>query len=419
MEHQIDPKLSHLSESQTQILMARYYSNEPIQALLREYRIDCLPNQLYALFPPEVVDDQRCRHCDVPMARERQSRSSLTYRKSDSSCPQCGHRQGKFPCRCKRCAEEKRRNEQILRDTETDKIFTFCKATWPDSFHKPAAKELSLRTAVALLALARTCLFVEDETSYGYLPPYLALESLAEASTPFAPQGDLDYRLLGELLAQRLIAISELSSPHAFRFEHGELRAYYPSKVRWVMTSADPELLLAEISHLAEATEWPSHWSTDIKDLWLEIALAECMEYFRHSAEERGLPEAGEKSTEIMLKSFLQHFSVAQCYRIIWAGAQRAADFLVRKGCTRKHAANYMIGECQRWADRARAENWEFKPFKRNFNLPRSSISHVFFDVFLKIGEAGFDSVPETPARHRDTCPPSQQNPSLQSNSGT
>lgn len=97
-------------------------------------------------------------------------------------------------------------------------------------------------------------------------------------------------------------------------------------------------------------------------------------------------------------------YSVAQCYRIIWAGAQQATDFLVRKRCNTKHAANFMIGECQRWADRARAEMWEVKPFKRNFNLPRSSISHVFFDVFLKIGEAGFNWVPGS---LQCTAPPS------------
>lgn len=81
----------------------------------------------------------------------------------------------------------------------------------------------------------------------------------------------------------------------------------------------------------------------------------------------------------------------------------QASDFLVRKRCTTRHAANYMIGECQRWADRAKAENWEVKPFKWNFDLPRSSISHVFFDVFLKIGEAGFTCVPGTLARHHAT----------------
>jgi hypothetical protein len=53
-----------------------------------------------------------------------------------------------------------------------------------------------------------------------------------------------------------------------------------------------------------------------------------------------------------------------------------------------------MIGECQRWSGRALAEYWDVKHYKRNFDLPRSSLSHVFFDLFLKIGEEGFNSVP-------------------------
>lgn len=410
MKYQIDPKLSHLSESQIQRLIACYYGDEPIHALLREYQIDCLPNQLHGLLPPEILDDQRCRYCDAPMVRQRPSRTSLKYSESICSCPQCGHRQGKRSCRCEHCVVAERRIEKILRETKEEKILAFCQTTWPSDPHQPAVKDLDLRTAVALLALARTCLFVDEESGVASPPAYLALDPLADASIPYTPHGDLAYRLLEDLRAQDLIGISELSMPDAFSFEHGELRVFNPSKVRWAMTVADPEDLLFEISLLAEdAAHWPSHWSMSVKDLWLEIALAECKEFFRYSAEERRLPEAGEKSTETMLKSLLQHFSVAQCCRIIWPGAQRAADFLARRRCTAKHAANYMIGECQRWADRARAENWEVKPFKRNFNLPRSSISHVFFDVFLKIGEAGFDSVPERPARQRATRPLDQR----------
>lgn len=395
METQIDPKLSHLSESQIQTLIASYYSNEKIHALLREYQIDCIPNQLHSLFPAEIMHDQRCRYCDVPMVRKRPSRTSLRYRELISSCAQCGHHQGKRPCHCEQCVAGERRNEQILREAKEEKILAFCQTSWPTDPHQPAAKKLDLRTAVALLALARTCLFVDRESSDKSPPSYLTIESLANATIPFAPQGDLGRSLLDELRMQGLIGISELSVADAFTFEHGELCGYYPSKVRWLLTVEDPELLLVELSLLADDTsEWPSHWLMAVKDLWLEIALEECREYFRHVAEERGLPEAGEKSTEAMLKYLLQDYSVAQCYRIIWGGAQRAADFLVRKQCSRKHAANYMIGECQRWADRARAEKWEVKHYKRNFNLPRSSLSYVFFDLFLKIGEVGFDSVP-------------------------
>lgn len=405
MENQIHHKLAHLSESQIQSLIARYYGNEKIQALLDEYQIDCIPSQFHGLLPPEILDDQRCRYCDVPMVRQRPSRTSLKYSESINSCPQCGHHQGKRPCRCEHCIAAKRHSEQILREAKEEKIRAFCYTTWPTDIHQPAAQDLGLRTAVALLALVRTCLFMDDADGDESSPSCMTLESLADATIPLAPRGDLVSFLLSELGAQGLIAISGLSSPDAFVFEEGELRAYYPSRVRWLLTVENPERLLAEISLLAEdADQWPSHWSMGVKDLWLEIAFAECKEFFSHSAEQRRLPEAGEKSTETMLKSLLQHFSVAQCYRIIWGSAQRAADFLVVNRCNTKHAANFMIGDCQRWADRARAENWEVKPFKRNFNLPRSAISHVFFDVFLKIGEAGFDAVPREVAEQRATA---------------
>lgn len=404
MENQIHPKLAHLSELQIQSLIARYYSNEKIQVLLHEYQIDCIPCHFHLLLPPETLDGQKCRHCDIPLVRKRVSRSSLKYRDVATSCPQCGHSDGRRPCHCEHCLEDRRQFAQMVREAKEEKIRAFCHTTWPTDVHQPAAQDLVLRAAVALLALARTCLFVDEVDGDESSPSCMTLESLADATIPLAPRGDLASFLLGELGAQGLIAISDLSPPDAFTFEEGELRSYYPSRVWWLLTVEDPEHLLFEISRLAQnAAEWPSHWEQGVKDVWVEIALAECKEYFRHSAEERELPEAGEKSTETMLRYLLESYSVAQCYRIIWTGAQRASDFLVRKRCSRKHAANYMIGECQRWADRARAENWEVKPFKRDFNLPRSAISHVFFDVFLKIGEDGFNCVPGIPAKHRTT----------------
>lgn len=404
MENQIHPKLSHLSESQIQSLIARYYSHEKIQALLDEYQIDCIPSHFCSLLPPETVYGQQCPYCDVSMVRKRVSRSSLKYRQLDVSCPQCGHYVGRWQCHCAHCVEDRRQFAQMMRDAKEEKIRAFCLTTRPTDIHQPAAQDLDLRTAVALLALARTCLIVDEVDGDQSSPSRMTLEALADATIPFAPRGDLVFFLLAQLSTQGLIAISESSPPDAFTFEEGELRSYDPLRARWLLSVKDPDNLLSEISRVAQnAAEWPSHWEQAVNDVWVEIALAECKEYFRCAAEERRLPEAGEKSTETMLRSLLESFSVAQCYRIIWTCAQRSSDFLVRKRCTRQHAANYMIGECQRWSDRAKAENWGVKPFKRNFNLPRSSISHVFFDVFLKIGEDGFDCVPGMPGKHRST----------------
>lgn len=397
METNINPKLSHLSESQIETLIARYYGNEKIQALLSEYQIDCFPGQLNGLLPPEILKDQPCPYCDIPMARERISRSSARYSQAIIQCQVCGHSKGGRYCRCEHCLAEKRHHEEILFKDKSTKIRAFCQQTWPLSPHQPAAEELDLRMAVGLLALARTCAFVEVDSEDPDNPFHLSLESLETAPIPFAPTVGLGQNLISEMIGRGLIGISELGMNSAFEFENGEVRGYYPEKVHWILTVEDPVRLLDEITRLAgDASIWPSQWPDAINDLWLEIALAECKQYFRHAAAERGLPEAGEKSADLMLRTLLQNFSVSQCYRIIWGSAQRAADFFVRKRCSRQHASNFMIGECQRWADRAIAEQWEVKHFRRNFDLPRSSLSHVFFDLFLKIGEDGFNFVPKT-----------------------
>lgn len=395
MEIQINPKLRHLSDAQIQTLITRYYNGEKVGTLLREYQIDCLPSQLVRLFPPVILDDQRCCYCETPMRRHWVSRGYSRYSDQNISCPSCGHRQDKNSCRCDNCRAERKREEQRLQASKERKIRTFCQSKWPSCSSQHDAAKLNLKTAVALLSLVRTCLLVDNKSGDESLQSLLTLEALEHATIPFTPKGNLTSDLLSVLMIEGIIGISEFSSIEAFDFENGKLADYDASKVRWSITVQDPERLIEELTDIADdRTKWPDQWPAQVKDLWLEIALEECREFFRYAAQERGLPEASEKSTEAMLKDLLKDFSVAQCYRIIWGGAQQASDYLVRTGCSRQHAANYTVGCCQRWSDRARAEGWEVKLFKRNFNLPRSALSHTFFDLFLKVGEDGFNLAP-------------------------
>lgn len=394
MDDQLNPKIRHLAVAQIEALISRYYDGEHIDALLQEFQIDCHPSQLCKLFPPEVLPEKRCPYCEVAMVRERLSRTSARYSRQERHCPSCGHRDEARHCRCVRCQADEQRESERRRSEQTRKILEYCRRTWPFVWPSPTARDLGLREAVALLALARTCPFDESSGTVHVGPDHAGLEARQHAPAPFAPQGQLGGELLHELREAGLLAISELSGAETFEFEGAEISGYYPNKVWWA-TLADPHQLLNDIEQTAyEPFSWPPHWASAVKGLWFDIALAECKEYYRHCAAERGLPESGATSTDAMLRNLLRDYSVSQCYRIIWAAARDTSDFLLRRKCTRSHAANYMIGVCQRWADRARADNWYVQRYKRILSLPRSSISHVLFDVFLKIGEAGFNDVP-------------------------
>lgn len=41
------------------------------------------------------------------------------------------------------------------------------------------------------------------------------------------------------------------------------------------------------------------------------------------------------------------------------------------------------------------------KPFARNFDLPRTQLSYILYDVFLRLGDAGFtDHIPDILQKH-------------------
>jgi hypothetical protein len=390
MPDHIHPKLQHLSSQELETLISRYYGDEKVAALLIEYQIDCTAGQLCSLFPPLQLD-QRCPYCSVRMIQKRGSRSS-TYNSSAVICPKCTHQKGRYRCQCDNCiaieAQKKRLESERLKaaiNTHLDRLRL-------QNTKHPSVNELDLRSAVSLLALIRACLFSDHPSHEPLDASEMTLNALEEATIPYTPRGNLSDQLIENLRKMRLIEFSANSTPDALTLENGRLVSFIPSKVRWTLLMPEPHTYFEELVFVAETqSRWPTHWEADVHDVWLEIALAECKEYCAHINAERGLPEPGAKSLDSMLRNLLQNYSVAQCYQVLYVSAQRAVDFWVRTRCNKRHAANYMIGECQRRADRARAENWEVKPFRRNFDLPRSSLSHVFFDVFLKIGEAGFN----------------------------
>ena len=97
------------------------------------------------------------------------------------------------------------------------------------------------------------------------------------------------------------------------------------------------------------------------------------------------------KTFEILLNDF----SVSQIYGIIWKGVADASKLYLERGITKKHAANSVIGACERYAERAKMKGWVLSEYNRIRELPQSSLSSFFFNRVLGIGDMGF-KVPPT-----------------------
>ncbi|NMF88118.1 hypothetical protein [Aromatoleum petrolei] len=378
MNFEIDPRLAHLDAAQLTALIDRYHAGEQVIDLLTEFQIPCAPSQLSRLLPPKRLPDRQWVACAAPLIQGCRSRPGAPASEGSVRGSAGAHRVAEF---CEGTVRVDRAIEGLHHDAMQRRAANeaYCRARWNYAERVHTPDDLRLAEAVALLTVVRCGGWIANGS----------VGAVGYSAVPLAPAGPLGSQLLSSLVAARVIAPDMESPVEAFSATDVELPAY-PYVTYWRILAPSPMSLVEQIEHAAACGEWPDTWRNALGDLRLMLALAECQEFADFCLMQGGLPDAPEVATDALLRDLLRDFSVAQCFRILRAGAHATSDFVVRKRANRRHAANYFVGECQRWADRARTEGWALEPGSRNNNYPRSQLSHVLYDVFLGIGEKGF-----------------------------
>lgn len=375
--------LGHLHEAELLDLITRYYSGERVATLLQDFNIQCSTSLLCTYFPPEPTD-QLCRHCGSPMIKPRRSRTWKYV--VEPHCTKCRHSET-ASCSCAGCEGARRRERNSQLEQQKRAVELFCLDRWSYAENSISPHQLSAYEAVGLISLVR-CGGWLDESRVG---------PMQSSSIHFAPEwSDLPAYLLGRLNDAGLVSPDTGSSQQAFHWQQGIVVSWAPEKVQWALRMPGAIDFIHALEELAASPEWPAGWVDQCRELWHTLAIAECMEFCAYSVTQRDLPMPGATALAALFENLLRDLSVSQCYQLIWASAADATDYRARKHITAHHAANYMIGACQRRADRSRAEGWPIKGFHRNFELGRSLLSHVLHDVFFRHGEVGFFTCPNT-----------------------
>ena len=374
----LNPAIAHLTQKELDELMAAYSEGIKASILIAEFKINAHVSQIRKILPATLLG-QTCSICGADKIREVPSRSARVVTLGKERCTFCTH-EDNISCRCPVCVRERCQRAAEERARLHDQVVRTIVAAQPKNpVVIDSLSDLSLESAVALLAFIRCC----PVDARGVFAPVI------NSPVAYTPTVTLTNELLATLCQSHFIAVSEYTSEKEVEID-GDRLLYDPQRARWMMSVVDRNNLVESIEVAGLTGEWPAGWQNQIKPLWLKIALAECRQFYDYQAELRGLHVRGDVALNEMLNNLLRDFSVGQVYWAIWRGAQQTADFLVRKGPYKAHAANYMIGACQRNADHARVSGWAVPPFRRNFDLPRSMVSYVMFDVLLKIGERGF-----------------------------
>ncbi|CDG01848.1 Putative Uncharacterized protein [Clostridium chauvoei JF4335] len=371
--------------------MNKYYNGVKASDIIKEYNIDTTSSKLYTLFPPIICEDIICPVCNEPMYKERDSKSSYSWNKKKPFCAICGHTD-EIICKCNYCIAErekvKKLNEErkvrILQE-KREKI----KKVYDLNIVPVNYSELNFREKVFLGALLRTSLSEDMEV---ILP-------LNDAERELAPTIGYIKEILSYLIGRGVVSVDSNSSIDAFLDSNEEKdiefpNVYYITMVKYRINIVGDEDIKNILSKIINPKSFSDADKEDALNIWKEIALEECIEYFEYQMKSVRFDfNMGEKTIAIF-KDLLENFSVSQIYGIIYKSVANATKYYQENSVSKKQAANSVIGGCQRYAERAMINNWELAKYSRIKELSQSMISEFFFDRVIGVGSLGFNMPP-------------------------
>lgn len=387
----MDNRLKHLNEYEVAELIERYYNNEKTTNLIKEYNLKIAPGTLYTIFPPEIFKDIICPVCNLPMIRERGARSSYRFNSNNIYCEKCGHVEGKR-CSCEYCSEIAR-IEKKLKEQEQERI-NYKKRCLISEVYDLNKKEkinlenLSFRSKVYLGALLRAGI----EEDMKEINPILSMDNKVSPRIMYTTQ------MINNLIGSNAIVVSPKSDLTAFPESDDEEvtfpYTYYTFKVKYALNIEFDGDYIEEVAKIMNPEELSQEDSEEATKIWREVALEECLEYFEFQMQDVKFDAKVGDKTIAIFKELLENFSVSQIYGIIYRSVANATKYYQQGGVSKKQAANSVIGNCQRYAEKALLEKWDLRKFGRPYAVPQSILSEFLFNRVLELGELGYNIPP-------------------------
>ena len=271
----------------------------------------------------------------------------------------------------KRCEDKNAAKKQIIAGYLTE---------FPELVeHSVKPEDISLRVAVALLALYR-CANAE--------PDDIELTSLDESSLSFSPVIS-NRAILFQLLHSGLASIHSDTNPDAFPVADGEVTGIRFGTVRWHM-SRSCESLVRELRTLNGNI--PDHWHKELLPFAREIAQGEIVEYLGSLAEERKWPEP--RNTENLAdltRELVNELSVSQAFYLAYLGAMSASDYKQKYPVSAQQAADVLVKRTGDRLESVRSGRFPAQHYDRPWKVPRSAVSFALWGTILNGGDDGFN----------------------------
>ncbi|WP_018609917.1 hypothetical protein [Uliginosibacterium gangwonense] len=260
-------------------------------------------------------------------------------------------------------------------------IADYCAAQWDYSVRDISPKQLSARAAFSLLCIVR---------NGGWITPTTvgALDDGHPRIAPYTLEFQTGFPLL---ITTHQLAVPSPDSPlKAFPDDTKGQLSWSLGNVHWQLLMRNPVVFIQELETLVASRAWPLGWAEEVSELWIELAIAECLEFADITAVRKGLPIPCVWDMAPLLKTLLAEYSVSQVFALLWAAIEDTAAFVEHNYISMKRADDFLVGACRRRADWVYAEGLTVSGLQRDAILSRTQASYVLHDLFLNHGEDGF-----------------------------
>lgn len=390
----VDERLQHLDKQQILKLIKRYYENEKINDLLKEYRIETSNSNLIRILP-EIWSSDLCEYCEERFIIPLSSRSNNSpLDEMNKICSNCNHNPNSYFCNCSNCEQkrEKVRIKEIERQEriEQEKRKYLNRFLSEDNWVKINEDELDAEDRLYLAVILKAAL--SENIMY--------VEPLKKVSEKLAPTKEFEVELIKTLTRKDLIIPHKISNLNGFYIEFKDEERQSASvshDIYQVSYRINIEPMDMDYDEMIKRLLYPSPelFSKEFcYEMWKKISFYESMQYLLYQMNEVGYSFNPGKKTFAVLEQLLESFSVAQIYNIIFRAVANSTTRYQSGKITKIHAQNSVITSCEGQGQRAIAENWELKGYNRIRELPETLISQVLFNSIMKISALGFYEKP-------------------------
>lgn len=379
--------LSHLSQDQINTLIDKYINTkERVADLIEFYQLAINSRDLVSILPPQLSDSNVCPYCHLFMFKKIKSRSDI-YKNYDF-CFSCQHTINP-DCKCSNCLNK---IAQYQQEKNNIKIKLLDAIIGQSSSVKVNVNEISFVDRIYLALLIK----------FGAEEDLSRINQIKSFTNKFAPL-DYDSKIIWQLIERNIIFLHEdnkieknLKKIDLVK-EEGKYKVVVDSlnlffEIRFDKTYRDKWELLDELLDIDFSNE-----IKPITDLWKEISIQECEEYFFHKLGSSGF-EAEEELYSIIRELFsriLSNYSTAQIFGIIYSCmAKSIMSYSESKLFSRKNVATNTLIGIEKYYLKALKNSWELNRYNWPNDLERSLISVFYFNDVLKVGEKGFNINP-------------------------